>query len=324
MKKSISVIIPCYNMEQYIERCYNSLATQTDASDIEIIFVNDGSTDNTLEYLHKYQTIDKRVIVVDQENAGVSAARNAALDIMSGDYFFLLDSDDYLADNSISAIKKIICEYDPDIIMPAYNNSINGKESLVELPIEEGIYDKNTFFKIVRHFPTIPQLVYRNMSQNHRVRFDPSVRCGEVYTYTVSFLRYAQSIYVLKEACYNYFQRQDSATHKPNYANDLTVIDALESIYCHGSELCHHGSFIVTAFKIAMSFTYNKYLRFPYNTDAIRAIERLLSAPVIKKNIKEVLFGFHMSIKDRCLACYIYMMPTRLGFRLLNKCFSKS
>ena len=208
--------------------------------------------------------------------------------------------------------------------MPAYNNSINGKESLVELPIKEGIYDKNTFFKIVRHFPTIPQLVYRNMSQNHRVRFDPNVRCGEVYTYTVSFLRHAKSIYVLNEACYNYFQRQDSATHKPNYANDLTVIDALESIYCHGSDLCHHGSFIVTAFKIAMSFTYNKYLRFPYNSDAISAIERLLNAPIIKKNIKEVLFGSHMSIRDRCLACYIYMMPTRLGFRLLNKCFSKS
>lgn len=315
----ISMIIPCFNVEQYIERCYASLAIQKDAEDIEFIFVNDGSTDNTLHLLNQFKDKDKRVVVIDQPNAGVSAARNRALEIAKGNYFFLLDSDDYLPENTISYIKDVINKHCPDIIMPAYNNVIGSAEILVKLPLEDGLYNKHSFFKSVKYFPTKPQLIYKNKS----VKFNAAVKCGEVYAFTISYLQYAQTIYVLNTPCYNYFQRPNSATSKCNYKNDSTVIDAIEPIYQHGKDLSKYSSFIVTAFKLYMSFTYNKYIRFPSTSDAIDVVKKLLSTSIIRKNLKEVIFRPHFSFKERCLACYVYFMPKLIGFKLLNKIFSK-
>lgn len=310
-------------MEKYIGRCYESLLSQQDAVDVEFIFVNDGSSDETLQILKKYSEKDKRVIIIDQINSGVSAARNRALEMVSGSYFFLLDSDDYLPLNTISNIKKIVNKYQPDIIMPAYNRCINGNKRFVRLPLTDGLYDKYSFFEKVAYFPTIPQLVYKKQPKHDLIRFDESIKCGEVYTFTISYLQYAQYIYVLNTACYNYFQRLDSATNKPNYKNDFTVVNALEQIYKQGGELRKYSSFCVTAFKLFMSFTYNKYLRFPFCQDSIDVVEKLFSVPIILRNIKDVLFKPHTSFKERSLACYVFLMPTQLGFKILNKIICK-
>ena len=73
-------------MERFVVRCYHSLAMQRDADDVEFIFVNDGSSDNTLSILREIKTKDKRVVIIDQNNAGVSVARNSALAIAKGEY----------------------------------------------------------------------------------------------------------------------------------------------------------------------------------------------------------------------------------------------
>lgn len=94
----ISVIIPIYNTELYIKRCLDSIISQT-YQNLEIICINDGSTDKSNEILLNYTQIDTRIKVVSQENAGVSAARNLGLDMSHGDYISFIDSDDYIAPN---------------------------------------------------------------------------------------------------------------------------------------------------------------------------------------------------------------------------------
>ena len=92
---AVSVIVPVYNVENYLEKCLDSLLNQT-LKNIEIICINDGSKDNSGDILKKYASIDNRIIVKTQENAGLSAARNAGLEIAQGEYIGFVDSDDWV------------------------------------------------------------------------------------------------------------------------------------------------------------------------------------------------------------------------------------
>ena len=91
----ISIIIPVYNVEKYLDECLNSAANQT-FENIEIICVNDGSTDGSLEILESHASKDKRIRIISQENKGVSSARNEGLDAARGKYIYFMDSDDYM------------------------------------------------------------------------------------------------------------------------------------------------------------------------------------------------------------------------------------
>ena len=96
----ISVIIPVYNSSSFLKDCYGSLKRQT-YSNLELIFVNDGSTDNSLDLLKGIAMADERVVIIDQKNKGLSAARNAGIQKSSGAYLTFLDADDFLADDAI-------------------------------------------------------------------------------------------------------------------------------------------------------------------------------------------------------------------------------
>lgn len=91
----ISVIVPCYNVEKYIEECLDSIIRQT-YSNLEIILVDDGSKDSTGAIIDRYAEIDKRIVTIHKRNGGLSSARNAGLDIMTGDLVSFVDSDDYV------------------------------------------------------------------------------------------------------------------------------------------------------------------------------------------------------------------------------------
>lgn len=92
----ISVIVPIYNSEKFLKRCVESILAQT-FNDIEVILVNDGSTDNSPSICEDYAKKDKRIVVINKPNGGLSSARNAGLDIAAGEYIGYVDSDDYIA-----------------------------------------------------------------------------------------------------------------------------------------------------------------------------------------------------------------------------------
>lgn len=311
-------------MEKYIERCYISLKEQQGADNCEFIFVNDGSRDSTLSILREFEKEDKRVIIIDQNNSGVSAARNAALKVAKGEYIYLLDADDYLVRDAICNIVENIRVHHPDIIMSAYNISKDGTEVFCPLGIREGIFHKSTLFSELGFFPTIPQLVYRNdYIHKYDIKFDITIKCGEVYGFTINYLKYANTISVINHPSFNYYIRPDSAIHKPNHINDMTVIQALETIYDNGKDLSKYISFDITAFRLAMSFTYNKYVKNEISSDTLDVIPRLLSNPLIKYIKNNVLFKCHGAYRDRFLALYISLMPAKFGIKLLNRIYTK-
>ena len=99
----LSVIIPVYNTEAYLKRCLDSVLGQT-YKNIEVICVNDGSTDNSLQILKDYEKKDKRVLVIDKENGGVVSARKAGIKAASGEYCTYVDSDDWIEPNMYESI----------------------------------------------------------------------------------------------------------------------------------------------------------------------------------------------------------------------------
>lgn len=141
--KKISVIIPVYNAEKTLERCIDSVLKQ-DHRDLEVIVIDDGSTDNSPYLCDLYTNKDKRVITVHQENGGVCKARNAGLALATGDYITFLDNDDYLKDHAYSTMIDYLENNVADICLCHFLNG-NLQDTISSVPnapkLPAGIYD---------------------------------------------------------------------------------------------------------------------------------------------------------------------------------------
>ena len=105
----VSVIVPVYNGDEYIESCIKNILNQT-LKDIELILVNDGSKDNTLNICKKYADFNSRIVLINQENQGVSSARNKGIDISKGDYICFIDCDDKIDNDYLEKLYNIANE----------------------------------------------------------------------------------------------------------------------------------------------------------------------------------------------------------------------
>lgn len=144
----ISVIIPIYNVEKYLERCIVSLVKQEYFNDIEVILVNDGSTDNSWKICDKYEEKYENLKVINKRNGGLSDARNTGLKYATGQYIFFLDSDDMVLDSFIKDMENIITRYEPDMICFKYtfekeNNIFKpyGNKKITQQTVNETIDD---------------------------------------------------------------------------------------------------------------------------------------------------------------------------------------
>ncbi|AJI57894.1 glycosyltransferase like 2 family protein [Francisella philomiragia] len=127
----ISIIIPVYNVQDYLARCLDSVVNQT-YKNFEIILVNDGSSDNSLEICQQYVNKDNRIILIDKEKGGLSSARNAGLDIHKGEYVTFIDSDDWVDLDYVATLHQDIVDNNADISMAGFINVYSS--TLEDLP----------------------------------------------------------------------------------------------------------------------------------------------------------------------------------------------
>ena len=120
MKIQVSVVIPIYNVSDYLTKCLDSIGNDALHECIEVILVNDGSTDNSLDYCKAFASKYSNVIIIDKSNGGLSDARNAGLEIATGEYIMFVDSDDWLMPNAIVKLLDKAIDYDLDIIQAGY------------------------------------------------------------------------------------------------------------------------------------------------------------------------------------------------------------
>src|SRR5699024_4494271 len=126
MSDLISVIVPVYNVEKYVRRCIDSICGQT-YSNLEIILIDDGSTDSSGKICDEMAAKDGRISVIHQENKGLSQARNAGLDQAKGEYIAFVDSDDYLSLNMYECLLKSLKENNADVVRCAIKNVYEGE-----------------------------------------------------------------------------------------------------------------------------------------------------------------------------------------------------
>lgn len=139
-EKKISIIIPVYNGEKNIVKCVESVLNQS-YKNTEIIIINDGSTDNTINILNYYKALNSNICVKDKKNEGVSSARNDGIKIFSGDYILFVDADDILEHNAVEVLLEIMVNKNVELLI-ASNNILRRKRIIRENILTDKQYDK--------------------------------------------------------------------------------------------------------------------------------------------------------------------------------------
>lgn len=243
MSNTVSIIVPIYNTEEYLPRCLDSIMNQT-YRDFELILVNDGSTDNSVEVCKKYWKENSNVVLINKENGGLGSARNAGLDRAVGKYIFFVDSDDYIepeclekAINTMKTEKADICSFgmikeysdsslNEEIHFYPYKISIeNGKENLVFiirylLNYRIGWESWNRIFKA--------SIIKENglRYSNERKVF------AEDLLFALKYYLYVKKHVTINECLYHYTQREGSLMKKIKSDHLFNQIEALcDDIY---------------------------------------------------------------------------------------------
>ena len=209
----ISVIIPVYNTAEYLPRCLDSILNNT-YKHLEILCINDGSRDNSLEVLNAYAAQDSRIRVIDQENAGVSAARNRGLDEATGEYIAFVDSDDWVHRQYFEVLLKAVCVTHADISIcdtPEVSHPVEDVSIALETLSAEPLSDIPYFHKSLGVWG---RLYHRRVFGQHR--FDPKVRLAEDTLFNLHIFQsehYALRLSYCNCPMYYYFMREDSAVH---------------------------------------------------------------------------------------------------------------
>ena len=303
----ISVVVPIYNVEKYLNRCVDSIICQT-YKNLEILLVNDGSPDNSLQICREYENVDKRVKVIDKMNGGLGSARNAGIDIMSGEYVLFIDSDDYIDSEMISRLYTILQQNSADISVCKFckvyddhrdeQNSEpnirlwNGKEALYQMFFPNGI-----------GWAACAKMYRSSLFEN--VRYAEKVYWEDMAT-TYLLYEKAECIAETTEELYYYYIRSDSITGNKSAKRAVDAISNIEVIIRYYQE--NHPELVNApkAFyaKIAPNFlvTLNneeKESEIQQKcADAIVAYGKLaIKAKFIKKKYKIVIGGFYLVLK---------------------------
>ena len=220
----VSVIVPVYNTSQYLVRCLNSICQQT-YKDLEIIIVNDGSTDNSQSIIDRFSSNDTRIRCLSQKNQGLSAARNNALNICTGEYITFVDSDDFLDSDYIISLLNAALKHSAMISMCgwySYEEKTKHISSLCEIINENG--------EVLTHQEALTKLFQDNEIQSHvwnkmyhyslfkDVRFPVGKKFEDIYVMHKLFAN-ANKIAYIKAPKYYYTQRDNSIIHDINKQN---------------------------------------------------------------------------------------------------------
>ena len=211
----VSIIIPAYNTEKYIFKCLMSLVKQT-LKEIEIIVVDDGSTDNTLQAIKEFAKYDKRIIAISQPNLRQGAARNNGTRLAKGEYIGFVDSDDWVDEEYYEKLYIAAKKYNSDIALATNVRVGNGKtKNRLDIQKEEVVTTLQDKFDINNQWknecPT--NKIYRiSMLKNNNITWPEGVYC-EDKMFTTQAVYYANSVVTVPDVHYYYYRRPDSTVN---------------------------------------------------------------------------------------------------------------
>lgn len=235
MNELISIIVPVYKVEKYLEKCVRSIMNQT-YRNIEIILIDDGSPDESGKMCDELAKLDDRIVVIHKENEGLSATRNVGIEKCNGKYVAFVDSDDWISEDYCETLYKLIVETDSDVSAVSFsmvredNTLITGtSEECEDLPLEINVYENKEIVQEILNWKTFKnyawnKLYKKELINNHRFL------CGMNYedvAFTYEVLKDAKRVAYINKKCYFYLKRRDSISatcSEKNLDNFLDIV----------------------------------------------------------------------------------------------------
>lgn len=236
----ISVIVPVYNVSEYLEECCRAIISQT-YSNLEIILVDDGSTDGSDKICDYYEKLDDRIKVIHKPNGGLSSARNSGLEIASGSYISFIDSDDYPRQEMMEKLVSCFDSYDLDVVCCNYSStktpnkldgriSVLGKNKAISYLLDDGGYRCFAWNKMYR----------RSMFKNIKY---PEGKLFEDIGTTYKIFKISNRVCYINEDLYYYRQRESSITSVNYNSKSKDVIDAINFVLKDSSQILNKDEY---------------------------------------------------------------------------------
>lgn len=225
----ISIIVPVYNAETYINRCLESILLQS-YRDLQVVIIDDGSTDKSIDICNSFASIDQRISIVSQQNAGVSAARNTGLSVAKGEYVMFIDSDDYMFPQMCEIMINAIKEKNADLVVCGTTETWGG----LWAPDRDVDYQSLESFKIdfIEHLnsellsPPWNKIYRRELIKD---MFDPSISFGEDLVFNLNYLRNCQRVSFVKSAPFYHEKANENSLVNRVYPSRLIEIEKVHS-----------------------------------------------------------------------------------------------
>jgi len=237
----ISTVVPVYNVERYLEQCIESILNQT-LKDIEIICINDGSTDSSLSILKKYKKQDSRIKLIDKSNGGYGSACNRGLDIACGEFVNIAEPDDYIKNTMYEDLYNMAVENNTDIVKSAYYEFVDPNDGAdyslnkiewsrqYKMP-ENEVFEIKDCSQLLYFHPSIWSCIYRkDFLDKHKIRFVEAKGGGWVDNpFQIQTLCFAKRIFYTDNAYYYY--RLSNPSSSSNIVNISCPFDRSDEVH---------------------------------------------------------------------------------------------
>lgn len=230
----VSVVIPVWNGARHIEACLRSVLSQ-DVKDMEIIVVDDGSTDDTWAILTRLSGEDRRICPVRQSNAGASVARNTGLDRCQGKYVRFVDADDVVPAGSMAALITSAETGGSDLVLAAYTEVLAGSRALRNLnPTDETIGQEDFLRRLERlsnsfYYGVLWNKLFRgDIIRDHHPRFTPGLHWGEDFVFVMEYLQHCRRYSYLTVPVYDYIRNPRGLVVRQFFRSILHPVDSLK------------------------------------------------------------------------------------------------
>lgn len=253
----ISVIVPVYNVENYLRKCLESIINQT-YKNLEIILIDDGSTDNSGKICDEYAAKDNRIKLIHKPNGGISDARNAGLEIAKGEYIGFVDSDDYIAEDMYEFLYNFAVKNNLDVAMCGSKHVFNGKV-IPDNEFKMAIFEKqdemikNLFSAIYGGGISVWNKLFKK-SCIKDIKFEYGKTCEDAF-YILNWIERANRFGRRGETKYFYVQREGSITHNKYYSPQ--ILDLIEA-YIKNLEIIkkkYPGALKVAEYKLYWAYS---------------------------------------------------------------------
>ena len=328
----ISIIVPAYNVEKYLSNCLDSIINQT-YKELEIILVDDGSTDSSGSICDEYALIDKRVRVLHNTNCGVSFARNAGIECANGELICFIDSDDTVECNYIECLVNKWLEDKSDLVIcnirDFYPNRIVSKRKVGGRLT--GVF-REDYWKLIDllRVPVV-KLYKKDIIKKYSIRFPTYIHTAEDQIWNFNYYSHVNSYSYVDQALYNYFHRDNNSLSQlkdyKSYLANLTKLKIEKNFLItnkieNANKVLTNHAFSALKQFIVLSDVHNTYSNFMKRWNELEVFIDIKTMP---KSVKKRMLFWLIKRDLHCVVYLYYLLTVVNGVRgrtLLKKCAS--